>query len=964
MDLIPTPLESIPGVKVPLMSIIPYDFKDFSEFPQRHGFELEQLLAADQAPVLIASVMQSWLFFGLLSEFFQRPVNTKEFSSLDNSSSSRVISLRPLGPLLRSQPRNVDLKGRCALVERATDGLRFLEDSPVYQQYTPPISEIGLSVRMLIYALAPESGGPIIKLSPHPLISRRLRDAGWCPSHIRRIEGLKNDLLGYYLSLLRRPNPRGFRHDACPPTNCEASSTSLSKDYVSRHTHVDGGPCPLIHVDQKQVRAIIANGDIPLISIQFSSTGAITLKTRPAQSRDRFIAISHVWSDGLGNPNSNALPRCQLNQLGAYLQQLPHPSTQPVDGDFRSVFSYGPVSVDLAKLSIILRKSKRPTWFWMDTLCIPISTDSADKETKELKKRAIDLMAVIYGSASQILVLDSSIQQSRISTMDTSEMLARISFSNWMGRCWTLQEGALSPYVYFQCADGAINILSALPRPRFPQNLFIHPASFRLTDLSGTLQSLKWTWQHSTELHHYNSCHIRGNIEQLIYNTLYSLCTTSLHISGQSKAQNFYKLPLAQIPLLTAQWVQELVSVWNALSIRTTTMAEDLPAIFANLLGLNAYHVLGLPPQERLRAIIEAGDALPVSFLYNCGPRVRPNENHRGRWIPTVLNRYALNEMPLMRFDAARNVLLRTSDMLHHEVHISPTFLLFQRSLPIVLEEFIVKTKDGKLWKIICHRDEDDQLDCGPFKCTGLLIRSAYGQGCCLRLMHGVENTKFEGIYDCPCTVKELQEDDLDISSRDLFSADQIDSWTIKLLNDSDPAIALKPRISQSPKMTFFNPNESAHWLLRFLSIWLPLIPLILVPMILRIYIAAHSEWSTLSTIGRASLIAFIVQRIPTPLSFFPITQALFIVDRKQSVGGLCSLDIAYVVLDLIWIAYVGFAFALTVQQWVQYRFEYQLSVLKQDWKQEPDIGKVWTVIQSHLPGSWRRRIEKVMFNP
>jgi hypothetical protein len=28
-----------------------------------------------------------------------------------------------------------------------------------------------------------------------------------------------------------------------------------------------------------------------------------------------FVAISHVWADGMGNVNENALPRCQLTRI-------------------------------------------------------------------------------------------------------------------------------------------------------------------------------------------------------------------------------------------------------------------------------------------------------------------------------------------------------------------------------------------------------------------------------------------------------------------------------------------------------------------------------------------------------------------------------------------------------------------------------------------------------------------------
>jgi len=77
-------------------------------------------------------------------------------------------------------------------------------------------------------------------------------------------------------------------------------------------------PCPFVHVDAQEVRKIIEEGGIPLVLIDTSSSGGLDLRVRAAAARDRYIAISHVWSDGLGNPALNALPKCQLERLDFY----------------------------------------------------------------------------------------------------------------------------------------------------------------------------------------------------------------------------------------------------------------------------------------------------------------------------------------------------------------------------------------------------------------------------------------------------------------------------------------------------------------------------------------------------------------------------------------------------------------------------------------------------------------------
>jgi hypothetical protein len=42
------------------------------------------------------------------------------------------------------------------------------------------------------------------------------------------------------------------------------------------------------------------------------STAELSVKLVESTGDICYVAISHVWADGLGNPFGNALPRCQL----------------------------------------------------------------------------------------------------------------------------------------------------------------------------------------------------------------------------------------------------------------------------------------------------------------------------------------------------------------------------------------------------------------------------------------------------------------------------------------------------------------------------------------------------------------------------------------------------------------------------------------------------------------------------
>lgn len=171
----------------------------------------------------------------------------------------------------------------------------------------------------------------------------------------------------------------------------------------------------------------------------------------PLHNFRSFVAISHVWADGLGNPSANALPRCQLSRIRERLQ----PRTSFGNRENHSTGSL---------------------WIWMDTLCIPV-----EAKYQTTRQKAIDQMALVYASAESVLVLDRSIARlsyphmgpvercdppaiglktsyahylrSPESYMGSAEVLGRILCSPWAGRSWTLQEAVVPQYVNFAFKD-------------------------------------------------------------------------------------------------------------------------------------------------------------------------------------------------------------------------------------------------------------------------------------------------------------------------------------------------------------------------------------------------------------------------------------------------------------------------------------------------------------------------------
>lgn len=87
----------------------------------------------------------------------------------------------------------------------------------------------------------------------------------------------------------------------------------------------------------------------------------------------RYVVISHVWSDGMGNNDRNALPLCILRKVQRQVNDL----FDDTDG---------------------------PVPFWIDTICVP----------KTNKIPALEIMTKSYGMAAVVLVLDAGLELTSI----------------------------------------------------------------------------------------------------------------------------------------------------------------------------------------------------------------------------------------------------------------------------------------------------------------------------------------------------------------------------------------------------------------------------------------------------------------------------------------------------------------------------------------------------------------------
>lgn len=122
-----------------------------------------------------------------------------------------------------------------------------------------------------------------------------------------------------------------------------------------------------------------------------------------------FVALSHVWADGLGNPHAMRLLHCQVSRLRNLVEEL-QAVTRTEDPDARSRWN-------------------PELYLWCDTLCCPIEAPH--------KGKALDKLVDVYRSATNVLVLDQSIEKFRYAELDPLEAGARLATSRWTQRLWT-----------------------------------------------------------------------------------------------------------------------------------------------------------------------------------------------------------------------------------------------------------------------------------------------------------------------------------------------------------------------------------------------------------------------------------------------------------------------------------------------------------------------------------------------
>ena len=477
MDHLPYP-GSATGMKrtiVPYICQEDYDGEEFLTYPNRKwnlptlhldGFFPNRLMLSHQTQLAslsthdIGSFYQTWLFFGLIHEILGSICVPEDIIYMceDHCGYTKAVSTSKVIPALEEWVARV----RTGKVEPSVTYAHIAEclclthaalSIQAVRSHFDPNIQLSLASlgQTFTYAANAAFGITDIKkdskcpstwcmLIDNGYWKERLLAHGWCMTEVKLMLDNAMSLQTLHFIANLDKTDAGQNHQACDTQQCMIYQNNLGT-YRTQHINKNCD-CPELVIDQEALYTILRTRALPLIRVRPSETlEALAVDVVASQPSSRYVALSHVWADGLGNPYANALPRCQLLNIGKLIQGL--------DMDFRAR--------DIRDDHVTERDSretKKELLLWCDTLCCPV-------QPKVAKDLALEYMHQTYQDATYVLVLDSSLRHCDINKLGIDEVSMRILTSPWMRRLWTLQEGALPSVtnkLWFQLAHKALNI--------------------------------------------------------------------------------------------------------------------------------------------------------------------------------------------------------------------------------------------------------------------------------------------------------------------------------------------------------------------------------------------------------------------------------------------------------------------------------------------------------------------------
>ncbi|OAP61420.1 hypothetical protein AYL99_03623 [Fonsecaea erecta] len=621
-NLPPMPSESTP-IRVPWLGADPNPGNgSFFDIPANRGFNLDSLLRGDfsgHGARQGLAFLQTWLFFGLLKEALgprQRIMPEHWVSDYGNDQVTRKYMISPhlsayllmIERRLKSGPGPRPPWGYWEEVFGLTIAVTEAFDEVFAGRCTATdvVLHVPLQITWSILTFGQILANTIMKCyqveasdfqhwPDGTILHLRMKQQWECPHRCNKLTALFAMDVIYALTLLPFQGSTS-EHAALPQDMTEALFASLSlrdeDPTIGRGRHRDctiqrclgekidplsyrtahtssGCRCPFLGPHVGKVIKILDEGDIPVFVVReyTSPRGAVNLFIDAVRAKDTsgYVAISHVWADGLGNRADNQLPRCQIVRLAGLVSTLTGKEAQP---------------------------------FWIDTFGVP--------RDLEQRKKALAVMEPTYRLAEKVLVLDGGLQQqlmyrtmvNELVTVDyveaqetragvALELLLRIICCSWTSRLWTLPEGMLGPELHFQFSDGTVE----------------------LGDLVAQLRP----WR------------ILGS--NIFKDIMASLIRLRPKIRTQRRRGIAPPDPL-MLNWPRGDAYGQFITMFQALEFRDTSWKEDEATCLGIHLNLDLQAILSRDYPERLEALFAQLDQIPADLMFTHGER-QPRHPYR-----------------------------------------------------------------------------------------------------------------------------------------------------------------------------------------------------------------------------------------------------------------------------------------------------------------------------------------------
>lgn len=473
MEHLPLPPNST-FIKVPIVAVDDYDGGDFASYPIRKGWNVSswqsrELVNRNVDPFNVTdghtldetnAFIQTWLCLGLIQSCVKREVKLEHFTETADDgtrywSNSNLESLMQRWKddfgKLDQEVREAHFVSILDIIRSATSAASVL-DSYARQQtalYRTDLDGLHQQVFLVLiltgalvsalrkihrpgvwhgnYDRSPSEGAMSFWLEHHFGL------ANWCPHTVRNIQlHYDEDVQAYAFALGTVRAERD--HSRCDALRCVANQLQANGEAKHRDEHCT---CEQVQIDISAAAHILERGQIPVFTIVQTSPDAqsVELFVQPLEPEMPYLAISHVWADGLASPDANELPACQLCYL--------HRVVKRITGLFE------PWKETPAAISSHHRTSPKTLAIWFDGLCIPV-----EPQHQKLRDFSISKMREIYVGASAVIVLDPDLQRLGIDTPH-HQVFMRLLISGWSSRLWTFQECALN-FDAFLVGDGCV----------------------------------------------------------------------------------------------------------------------------------------------------------------------------------------------------------------------------------------------------------------------------------------------------------------------------------------------------------------------------------------------------------------------------------------------------------------------------------------------------------------------------